>query len=313
MPGTVKEGRVAGTAGFVVKVNNLFNTASSWNGSLTLRGASFTANIGGGDLSLKDINGTITLKDEGKSENELAALVGSELDLTKDVYKNYLRSFKETLKDSEADHLRIAEIEYGILRFENVECDLVAGRDRVAITKLVSGFFGGKLFGRGFMNLGGDNSDYNLSFLFNDISLDAISKRLSPSEEYITGRVNGLVWLSGEGGELGTIDGPFEFWSVSSAKERREIGKALLDKLGAKERLILGSSRSYDNGEISGYIKDGVITFKKFNISNSILGIKNLSIQADPVKNSISISHLVSVIREIARRSQTGGPSIQTQ
>ena len=27
-------------------------------------------------------------------------------------------------------------------------------------------------------------------------------------------------------------------------------------KLGAKERLILGSNRSYDNGNISGYIKD---------------------------------------------------------
>jgi hypothetical protein len=100
---------------------------------------------------------------------------------------------------------------------------------------------------------------------------------------------------------------------VSSAKEPRSIGKALLDQLGAKERLILGSSRSYDNGEISGYISDGVITFRKFNISNSVLGIKNLSIQADPVKNSISIAHLVSVIREIARRSQSGGPTIETQ
>ncbi|MFI5322858.1 MAG: hypothetical protein ACHQ6U_04865 [Thermodesulfobacteriota bacterium] len=313
MPGAFKEGRVGGSAGFVVRMNNLFDTGRYWNGSLFLKGASFAADVGGGELFLKDINGTITLKDEGKTENKLASLIGSELDLTREVYKKYLRSFKETPSDSEADHLRIAEIEYGILKFEDVECDLVTGQDKIGITKLVSNFFGGKLYGRGFMNLGGDKSDYNLSFLFNDISLDAISKRLSPAEEYITGRVNGLVWLSGAGGELGMIDGPFEFWSVSSAKEPREIGKALLDKLGVKERLILGSSRSYDNGEISGYIKDGVITFKKFNISNSILGIRNLSIQADPVKNSISISHLVSVIREIARRSQTGGPAIQTQ
>jgi hypothetical protein len=313
LPGTVKEGHVAGSAGLDVIVNNIFDTRSSWNGSMSLKGASFSASIGGGELSLKDINGTITLKDEGKTENKLASLVGSELNLTREVYKNYLRSFKEAPADSDTDHLRIAEIEYGILKFENVECDLVAGQDKVGITRLSSNFFGGILYGRGIMNLGGDKNDYNFSFLFNGISLDAISKRLSPSEEYITGRVNGLIWLSGEGGELGTVDGPFEFWSVSSAKEPRAIGKALLDKLGAKERLILGSSRSYDNGEISGYIKDGVITFKKFNISNSILGIKNLSIQADPVKNSISISHLISVIREIAKRSQTSGPSIQTQ
>jgi hypothetical protein len=313
MPVTVKEGRVGGTVGLAVFVNNLFDTRSTWNGILSLRSASFATSVGGGDLFLEDINGTITLKDEGKTANKLASLVGSELELTKDVYKKYLRSLKEAPSDSGADHLRIGEIEYGILKFENAECDLVAGRDKVVITRLVSNIFGGELYGRGFMNLRGGKNDYNFSFLLNDISLDAISKRLSPDEEYITGRVNGLIWLTSEGGELGMIDGPFEFWSVSSSKEPREIGKALLDKLGAKERFILGSSRSYDNGEISGYIKDGVMTFKKFNISNTVLGIKNLSIQADPVRNSISIAHLVSVIREIARRSQKGGPTIQTQ
>lgn len=313
MPGTVNEGKVAGSAGFSVEINNLFDTARSWNGSFSFKSASFAANIGGADLSLKDIDGTITLKDEGETENKLASLVGSGLNLNKEVFKNYLHSFEESGADTGTDHLKIAEIEYGILKFENVECDLVAGNGQMGITKLVSDFFGGKLYTRGVMNFGEGNSRYNFSFLFDEISLDAISKRLSPLEEYITGRMNGLVWLSGEGGGLGAIDGPFEFWSVSSAKEPRSIGKALLDKLGAKERLILGSSRSYDNGEISGYIKDGVITFKKFNISNSILGIKNLSIQADPVKNSISIAHLVSVIREIARRSQTGGPTIETQ
>ncbi len=313
MPGMVNEGKVSGSAGFSVEINNLFDTASSWNGSFSFKSASFAANIGGADLSLKDIDGTITLKDEGKTENKLASLIGRELNLNKEVFKNYLHSFNESGADIDTDHLKIAEIEYGILKFENVECDLVAGNGQVGITKLVSDFFGGKLYTRGVMNFGEGNSRYNFSFLFDEISLDAISKRLSPLEEYITGRINGLVWLSGAGGELGAIDGPFEFWSVSSAKEPRSIGKALLDKLGAKERLILGSSRSYDNGEISGYIKDGVITFKKFNISNSILGIKNLSIQADPVKNSISIAHLVSVIREIARRSQTGGPTIETQ
>jgi hypothetical protein len=86
----------------------------------------------------------------------------------------------------------------------------------------------------------------------------------------------------------------------------------MLDQLGAKERFILGSTRSYDKGEISGYINDGLITFKTLDISNTILGYKNLSIQTDPIRNSISISHLVSVIREIARRSQSGGPTIET-
>ncbi len=313
MPVTVKEGQVAGTSSFNVEFNNLFDAGGSWNGTLSFKDASFAAYIGGADLSLRGINGTITVKDEGKGGNALASHMDGALTLDREVYKNYFRTFKESDPDPEADRINVEEIEYGILKFEDVECALEADRGKLGIIKLAAGIFGGKLYASGALDFDKAGGVYNFSFLFNDISLGAISKRLSPTQEYITGRVNGLVWLTGNGGDLGTIDGPFEFWSVSSGKEPRSIGKALLDKLGAKERLILGSSRSYDNGEISGYINDGVITFKKFIISNSVLGIKNLSIQADPVKNSISIAHLVSVIREIARRSQSGGPTIETQ
>jgi hypothetical protein len=313
MPVTVKEGQVAGTTSFNVEFNNLFDAGGSWNGTLSFKDASFAAYIGGADLSLRGINGTITVKDEGKGGNALASHMDGALTLDREVYKNYFRTFKESDPDPEADRINVEEIEYGILKFEDVECALEADSGKLGIIKLAAGIFGGKLYASGALDFDKAGGVYNFSFLFNDISLGAISKRLSPTQEYITGRVNGLVWLTGNGGDLGTIDGPFEFWSVSSGKEPRSIGKALLDKLGAKERLILGSSRSYDNGEISGYINDGVITFKKFIISNSVLGIKNLSIQADPVKNSISIAHLVSVIREIARRSQSGGPTIETQ
>jgi hypothetical protein len=313
IPVPFKDGRIAGTAGFTVEFNKLFDTASTWNGSLSFKGASLTAYIGGADLSLRGINGTITVKDKGEAKNTLASLMDGELKLDRALYKKYHQTFRESDPDAEADHVKIDEIEYGILKFEGAEFALEADRNKVGIVKLSSGFFGGRIYASGALRFDKAGGAYNFSFLLNDISLNAISKRLSPSREYITGRVNGLVWLAGEGAELGTIDGPFEFWSVSSDKEPRSIGKALLDQLGAKERLILGSSRSYDNGEISGYINDGVITFRKFNISNSVLGIKNLSIQADPVKNSISIAHLVSVVREIARRSQSGGPTIETQ
>ena len=162
------------------------------------------------------------------------------------------------------------------------------------------------------LELNQDQSQYNLSLLFDETSLEGISEKISPTQEYITGRLNGLIWISGEGAELSTINGPFKLWSKKSSKEQRKIGKALLDKLGAKERLILGSNRSYDNGNISGYIKDGLITFKEFDVSNSILGIRNLSIQADSVQNSITILHMLSVIRELAKRSESGGPTIET-
>lgn len=313
LPPIIRDGKVSGTAGLALEIENLFSPGRSWSGVLSFRGASFAAGMGGADLSLRGVNGTVNLRDEGEGGNALTSLVNDKLTLDRNLYNEYFRTFKEPAPDGGVDHIKIDEIEYGILKFDNVDCALMADTEKLAIKKLSADIFGGRIFSSGDLRFGERGGLYNFSLLFNDISLNAISKRLSPTEEYITGRLNGLVWLTGEGAELGTVDGPFEFWSVSSQKEPRSIGKALLDKLGAKERFILGSSRSYDNGEISGYINDGVITFKKFNISNSVLGIKNLSIQADPVKNSISISHLVSVIREIARRSQSGGPTIETQ
>ncbi|MCL4244099.1 MAG: hypothetical protein KJ002_03070 [Candidatus Dadabacteria bacterium] len=311
MPPSVSEAKLDGSAAMSAEFVNLFGPDMSWNGEVTFKNASYAGYTGGALLSVRGVNGALTIKESGTAENPLAAFLDTGLELDRDVYRKYHKSLRDTPVGDTLDHLRIGEIEYGILKFHNVQCELEADNDKLTIVRLVSDFFGGKLYGTGLFDYGGESA-YNFSFLFNDISLEGISRRLSPLQEYITGRVNGLVWLAGKGGDTGTVNGPFELWSVSSPKEQRTIGKALLDQLGAKERLILGSNRSYDTGEISGYINDGVITFKKFEISNSILGIKNLSIQADPIRNSISISHLVSVIREIARRSQSGGPTIET-
>ncbi|NIU87726.1 MAG: hypothetical protein GWN56_10745 [Nitrosopumilaceae archaeon] len=74
----------------------------------------------------------------------------------------------------------------------------------------------------------------------------------------------------------------------------------------------MGSSRGYDNGNISGFINDGLITFREFEISNSFLGIRNLTIQSDSVRNSITISQLISTVRELSRRSESGLPMIET-
>ncbi|MEQ9617651.1 MAG: hypothetical protein RIG61_00575 [Deltaproteobacteria bacterium] len=312
MPQDFRNGQASGVADLRLELRNLFSPGSSWGGDITFNGASYSLFIGGADLFVRDINGTIRLKEQAESENALASILGDDLEFDKKVYRKYFSTLKEARTGPYVDYLKIGEIEYGILKFEDVECELEVDREKLNLERLKSRFFLGTLYGTGILNFESPGVDYNFSFLFNDVSLEGISKRLSSIKDYITGRVNGLIWLSGEGAELGTIDGPFEFWVVKSDKEARVIGKALLDQLGAKERFILGSTRSYDNGEISGYIKDGVITFQTLDISNTILGYKNLSIQADPIRNSISISHLVSVIREIARRSRSGGPTIET-
>jgi len=312
MPPALAGATTEGHAASHLEIIGLFSDKSRWNGDITFKNASFKSYMGGADLSVRDINGEIHIKEQGVFENKLASLMDGDLDLDKKIYRDYERSFKEALSDGDLDLLTIGEVEYGILLFNNVECELEVDTEKINLGRLVSEFFQGKLYATGVLRFDSGDFSYNFSLLFNDVSLEGISKRLSSIKDYITGRVNGLIWLTGEGANLDTIDGPFEFWAVKSSKEPRSIGKALLDQLGAKERFILGSTRSYDKGEISGYINDGLITFKTLDISNTILGYKNLSIKTDPIRNSISISHLVSVIREISRRSKSGGPTIET-
>lgn len=312
MPPALAGATTDGHAGLHVEIIGLFSEESGWNGDITFKNAFFKSYMGGADLSVRDINGEIRIKEQGVFENSLASLMDGDLDLDKQIYRDYERSFKEALSDGDLDLLTIGEVEYGILLFNNIECELEVDTEKINLGRLVSEFFQGKLYATGVLRFDSGDFSYNFSLLFNDVSLQGISKRLSSIKDYITGRVNGLIWLTGEGANLDTIDGPFEFWAVKSSKEPRSIGKALLDQLGAKERFILGSTRSYDKGEISGYINDGIITFKTLDISNTILGYKNLSIKTDPIRNSISISHLVSVIREISRRSKSGGPTIET-
>ncbi|GJM15704.1 MAG: hypothetical protein DHS20C13_10310 [Thermodesulfobacteriota bacterium] len=313
IPDDFREFKTRGYAAMDLIFRNLFYPQESWIGKLSLKNSSISGDYGGALLSVDGINGTITIKDDAASDNPLATLMGENLKLSKSVFRKFQKSFREAnLEREDLDFLSIKMIEYGILKFEDIECALEVDRQEINLRRVISKLFRGNLYGAGLLKFNDDNTEFNLSLLFNEISLEGISERISPNQEYITGRINGLIWLTGEGAELNTIDGPFKFWSKKSSKEQRKIGKALLDKLGAKERLILGSNRSYDNGNISGYINDGLITFKEFDVSNSILGIKNLSIQADPVKNSITIAHLISVVREISRRSETGGPTIET-
>jgi hypothetical protein len=313
VPRDFREFKSSGYAGLDVVFHNLLYPRGRWGGKLSLKNSSLSGDYGGAQLSIKDINGTITIKDKVSSDNPLTDFMGDELKLSKSIFQKFLTTFNETNLDREnLDFLDIREIEYGILKFENIECALEVDSQKINLRRIISKLFRGDVDGAGLIQFNQEKSKYDLSLLFNEISLEAISEKVSPNQEYITGRINGVLWLTGNGAELDTINGPFQFWSKKSGKEQRKIGKALLDKLGAKERLILGSNRSYDNGNISGYINNGLITFKEFDVTNSILGIKNLSIQADSVRNSITISHLISVIRELSRRSETGGPMIET-
>ena len=311
VPAALSQAKTRGQADLELVFYNLFYPGHSWGGRLGVLRGEYYGELSGTELVVKEIYGAVTIKDDAETVNPLSSFMPGQLKLSKSIYKKFLNSIKGFTASEDSDYLKIGLLQYGIIKIENIDASLEVDREEINLKKLTSRAFRGGLYGTGIYKFKEPGS-YNISFLFDEISLEAISKSISTQKDYITGRVNGLAWITGEGGDINTIDGPFMFWAINSSKEPRRVGEALLNQLGARERLILGSSRGYDSGEISGYINDGVITFRVFRISNSVLGFRNLDIRADQRQNSISINHLISVIRELARRSLTGGPTIET-
>ncbi|HEX3035354.1 MAG TPA: hypothetical protein VHT73_09500 [Thermodesulfobacteriota bacterium] len=310
LPGFLQDSDIRGNASLELTMHRFLQQDISWSGRLYIADATLITNLSGTPFSVKNVNGAIVIKNKTVTGKTLVHFIEKGWKLERESFKAFLNTIsKDGAKEERDELLEIQEIEYGFLRLTNIECVVKLDRDKVNLKRLRSNLYDGAVFSRGFFDFG-ESREYNFSVLFNDISLDRVTESLS-IKDYITGRLNGLLWLRGKQGRLGTLDGSFNFWTVESKKEPRRIGKAFLEKLGVREQFFLGSSRKYDRGEIYGYVLDGVITFKQLHISNTILGIRDLLIQVDKKRNSISVAHLLSVIRETARRSAEGGVKIE--
>lgn len=311
LPEFLREGDVRGTVGLGLSLilNSFSQQDISWNGRIHIKDAFLKTELSGTPFSINNINGDIRIRDDTRIENSLASFVRNGWKLEREEFGAFLDTADKITAEDREYLLRIQEIEYGFLKLGDIECLIELDESRVGLKWLELSLYDGRMFGKGFFDFGSEN-DYGLSLLFKDISLKNVSGSVSV-EDYITGRTDGLLWLSGNQGALNTLDGSFNFWTMESEKEPRSVGKALLQKLGVRERFLLGSSRRYDRGEIYGYIINGVITFKELLVSNGILGIRDLFIKVDEKRNSISVSHLLSVIRETAKRAAEGGLEVE--
>jgi len=296
------------------KADSIDGNYDKWSGKFKINRSTVSAFISDTEFLIENLEGAVTIKDESDIDHKLSELLGTDLTLNRDVYKSYLNVFQEKSQIETRDFIRIGKIKYGFFEAENITGNFEMDKEKMNLLFLRSDVYGGHIFANGLLKYGSESEKekYDINMLFLDLSLEKITDSLPSMKGYITGLVDGLLWFT-VGNSYTTINGPFAFWARDSEFEKRTIGRALLDKIGAKGRFFTGSSRKYNKGEIAGYIKDGIITFKKFIISNKILGYTDLKIQADKKMNSISVKHLLSVIRELARRASKGDIEIEYQ
>ncbi len=303
LPAEVMDISQKGNMNLVFGATNQHLSGERFQGLITFNNIDLSCNFYGTQMFINGVNGSVRLKDKAESINPLKSILGSELKLDNEIYKKFYNYLTQADQYENLDLIKINEFKYGIFDLENIEIQLELIPEELTIKRFGSEIFKGELMGTGYFKFSNEQEEYNLSLLLKDISLMSISEKVKSIEDYITGKINGLAWFSATNNLKQSLHGPFKFWSVKSQSESRKIGRALLSELGAKERLFLRKSRTYDRAEISGYIKDGVLTFNEFEITNDILGYRNLDIKVDKQKNSITVDHLLSVIDEIGKRT----------
>ena len=308
LPPFIRFGEITGDMKVQLRASN-FPENSTILGFIDFNNINIKGDPFGTYFNLENLNGRLNLSKSVKEINNINEVISRHT-------KNYKQAYRYTKNISLSDDsdVNIKRLDYGFFTLENIRLLMNIVKNKLTIKELSTNIFGGRLSSSGFYNFGDNKRKAGkFYFLFDDLSLKNITDSIPGTEGYISGRLNGIVSLVQKERRTSMLDGLFNFWTIGSKKEKRIIGRAFLERLGAKERLFLGSSKNYDKGQLHGYINDGVITFNELNISNSFLGFKDLNINVHNRRNSISVAHLLSVIRETARRSNTGSLDFQFQ
>jgi hypothetical protein len=308
LPPFIRFGEITGDMNVRLSASN-FPEDSTILGFIDFNNISIKGDPFGTYFNLENLDGRLDLSKSAREPGGINEVIGRHTKSYRQAYK-----YAKNISIGDDSNVNIKRLDYGFFTLENIRLLMNIVKNKLTIKELSTNIFGGKLSSSGFYNFGNNKRKAGMFyFLFNDISLKNITDSVPGTEGYISGRFNGIVSLVQKERRTNMLDGLFNFWTVGSRKEKRIVGKAFLERLGARERFLLGSSKNYDKGALHGYINKGVITFNEMQISNSFLGLKDLNIKVHNRRNSISVAHLLSVIKETARRANTGSLDFQFQ
>jgi len=197
--------------------------------------------------------------------------------------------------------ISIKRVSWGAFGLTNLISPLRIEDNKLWLYDVRFDIYGGK--GKGMARVGTDR-DYILSFNLEGVSLKGLCDSLEPIKGYISGVVDGLIVIGGEGARWRDIKGLVDLKTRDTPKEPRRISNEFIQRLGGgKARAFMWQpSRPYDRGEMRVFIRDGYAFFNTLEVSHTTLGIKDLDIKVAPVHNKIGLDHLIWSIGEATER-----------
>ncbi|HJV36625.1 AsmA family protein [Geomonas sp.] len=266
-----------------------------------------TIAVQGGQLSvpaqklvMADINGNIPVsldlsRKGGAPEQAMS--------FSRDNFRSLLGQLR---KGTGGENFSIRKIAFGPVEFGTLTTQLTAVNGVTRLSSLKTTLFQGEVLGKGYVLIG-DKVVYRGDLLIHNLSLKTLCSVFPNIAGYISGRVDGVVSLSGHGGGVADMTGFMELWAREKRGEKMEVSKEFLQRL-AKQKLagfFFSSNRPYDQAEIKAELQEGYLTFDKLVIEHTnFIGVRDLSVSVATDQNRIAFNHLLDTIKEAAVRGK---------
>jgi hypothetical protein len=223
---------------------------------------------------------------------------------TRDNYPGLLKQLRVVPDNGQS--VTIAGVEFGSLNLGEVSLQLSAANGVTKIESLRSSLYEGALLGTGFVAVK-KGINYRADLLINGLSLKRFCATIPKIKDYISGRLDGVISLNGQGGNLTGLTGFTDLWVREGSGEKMRVSKEFLQKLSGQKLsgIFFSSDRPYDSAEVAAVLEDGYLTFNKLDIVNTnLFGVRDLSVSIAPDQNRIALDHLLTAVKQAADRGK---------
>jgi len=229
-----------------------------------------------------------------------AATVPKPLDFSRD---NFQQLHGQLNRQPENGRMvRIARISLGKVELGPVILHVRAANGLTEIVSLRSPLYEGTVLGTGWL-LMKNGVNYRSDLLLSGLSLKELCSRFPDVKGYISGRVNGIVSLYGEGGGISQLYGFLDLWANEAGGEKMLVSRDFLQRLGGKKLsgIFFRKDIPYDRAEISALLEQGYLSFDTLDIVHTnVFGVRDLNVSIAPSQNRIALDYLIESIRQAA-------------
>lgn len=270
------------------------------DGALLLEGVLFE--VASQQLRAADINGRIPFSLDLSGNTPVKIKETSRF--TRENYPLLLKQLRAAPDTGQP--FTIGSVDFGSVKLGEVLLQISSGNGVTKIDSLRSSLYEGALLGTGFVAVKKGIS-YRADLLINGLSLKRFCATIPKIKDYISGRLDGVISLNGEGAAMAGVTGFTDLWVREGSGEKMLVSKEFLQKLSGKKLsgFFFSSDRSYDSAEIAAVLESGNLTFNRLDILHTnLFGVRDLSVSIAPTQNRIALDHLFTAIKQAAARGK---------